>query len=83
MASTTEELQKYVGQNFNTVKQELESQGYSIHEIRIGSHTTGGRIPMKLHAEGEPEPEREKRAIVSYNYEDPDQKITAIRREDY
>ncbi|CAF3008705.1 unnamed protein product [Rotaria sp. Silwood2] len=83
MASTTEELQKYVGQSYSTVKEELESQGYAIHEVRLGSCTTGGRVPMRLCAVGEPEPEREKRAVVSYNYEDPDQKVTAIRRDDY
>ncbi|CAF1503294.1 unnamed protein product [Rotaria sp. Silwood1] len=83
MTSTTEEIQKYVGQIFSKVKQELESQGYSVHEIRLGTYTTGGRVSMRPYLVGESEPEREKRAIVSYNYEDPDEKVTAIRRQDY
>ncbi|CAF1117182.1 unnamed protein product [Rotaria sp. Silwood1] len=47
MTSTTEELQKYVGQSFSKVKQELESQGYSVREIRLGTYTTGGRVSMR------------------------------------
>ncbi|CAF3738249.1 unnamed protein product [Rotaria sp. Silwood1] len=83
MASTTEELQKYVGQSFKTVKQELESQGYRVHEIRLGPCTIGGNVLVRPCVVGKPEPVREKRAVVSYRYEDPEEKVTDIRRQDY
>ncbi|CAF3639340.1 unnamed protein product [Rotaria sp. Silwood1] len=52
-----------------------EHYSYSVREIRLGTYTTGGRVSMRPYLVGEPEPEREKRAIVSYNYEDPDEKL--------
>ncbi|CAF2926668.1 unnamed protein product [Rotaria sp. Silwood2] len=82
MSSSSEELQKYVGQNVRNVQQELESEGYEVHLVRIGRFATGG-VPARPLVAGEPEPERKKRAVVSFNGDDPDEKVIAIRRDDY
>ncbi|CAF3817379.1 unnamed protein product [Rotaria sp. Silwood1] len=106
MSFTTEDLQKYVGQNVRDVKQELESEGNTkasiiiesqsvilhsciflslgceVHLICTGRFATGCVPPRQLVA-GESESERKKRVVVSYNGDDPDEKITSIRLDDH
>ncbi|CAF5121429.1 unnamed protein product, partial [Rotaria sp. Silwood1] len=56
---------------------------YRVHEIRLGPCTIGGNVLVRPCVVGKPEPVREKRAVVSYRYEDPEDKVTDIRRQDY
>ncbi|CAF4144809.1 unnamed protein product [Rotaria sp. Silwood2] len=78
MSFTTEDLQKYVGQNVRNVKQELESEGCEVHLVCTGRFATGC-VPPRQFVAGESESERKKRVVVSYNGDDPDEKITSIR----
>ncbi|CAF3126257.1 unnamed protein product [Rotaria sp. Silwood2] len=78
MSFTTEDLQKYVGQNVRNVKQELESEGCEVLLVCTGRFATGC-IPPRQFVAGESESERKKRVVVSYNGDDPDEKITSIR----
>ncbi|CAF3160100.1 unnamed protein product [Rotaria sp. Silwood2] len=82
MSFSTEELQKYVGQNVRTVKQELESEGFEVHLVKLGRCATGC-VPARVLVAGEPEPERKKRVVVSFNGDDSEEKIISIRRDDY
>ncbi|CAF2903096.1 unnamed protein product [Rotaria sp. Silwood2] len=82
MSFSTEELKKYVGQNVRTVKQELESEGFEVHLVQLG-HRATGCVPARQLVAGEPEPERKKRVVVSFNGDDPEEKIISIRRDDY
>lgn len=53
--------------------------GYVVNDVRTGSHATGLVMPkqMQLGAEAE----SKNRAVVSYNGDDPEQKVTHIRQD--
>ncbi|CAF1251666.1 unnamed protein product, partial [Didymodactylos carnosus] len=70
MSLSESELQNYVGRNKDEVTQELENQGYKVHDVRIGTHATGyvpaaraGDAPVK-------------RAIIVYDGDDSEQRVT-------
>lgn len=54
--------------------------GYEVHLVRIGRFATGG-VPARIMVAGETVAEQKKRAIISYNGDDPDEKITRIRQD--
>ncbi|CAF0944168.1 unnamed protein product [Rotaria sordida] len=79
--SSSDDLQKYVGQNVRNVQKELENKGCEVHLVCTGRFATGFVPPKNLVA-GEPESEQKKRVVISYNGDDPDEKITYISRDD-
>ncbi|CAF3627839.1 unnamed protein product [Rotaria sordida] len=81
MPPVDEDLQKYVGQNVRNVEQELKSKGYEVHLVSTGTCATGC-VPPKKVVFGQPESEQKKRIVLSYNGDDPDEKITYIGRDD-
>ncbi|CAF1376065.1 unnamed protein product [Rotaria sp. Silwood1] len=75
MSLSNEDLQKYIGENVDSLKQELEDQGYKVHLVRTGRFATGCIIkPPKVIGE-----EQEKHVSVSFNGDDPERKVTSIR----
>ncbi|CAF1392002.1 unnamed protein product [Rotaria sordida] len=75
MSLSNEDLQQYIGQNVDSVKQELENQGCKVHLVRTGRFATGCIMkPPRV-----PGQEQEKHVSVSFNGDDSERKVTFIR----
>ncbi|CAF1118743.1 unnamed protein product [Rotaria sp. Silwood1] len=81
MSLSEQDLQKYVGQNVDNAQQELENQGYKVHLVSTGRFATGYVPPKKLHMDADGTVTQDKRAIISFNGDDPERKITSIRQD--
>ncbi|CAF1327137.1 unnamed protein product [Didymodactylos carnosus] len=75
MPLSDSELQKYVGQYINYVRNELESLGYTVHAVRTGPFATGF-VPGSIPGES-----KGIRAIVTYN--GIDDRVTRIQQRLY
>ncbi|CAF4030679.1 unnamed protein product [Rotaria sordida] len=81
MSLSEQDLQKYVGKNVDDTQKELEKQGYKVHLVSTGRCATGCVPEKKLHMNADGTVTQEKRAIISFNGDDPKRKITSIRRD--
>jgi hypothetical protein len=56
--------------------------GYDVHTVRTGRFATGFVPAKALHA-GEEASKPKKRAVISYNGDDPQHKVTSIRQDEH
>ncbi|CAF5060352.1 unnamed protein product [Rotaria sp. Silwood1] len=81
MSLSEQDLQKFVGQNVDDAQKELENQGYKVHLVSTGRCATGYVPEKKLHMNADGTVTQDKRAIISFNGDDPERKITSIRQD--
>ncbi|CAF1135670.1 unnamed protein product [Rotaria sordida] len=81
MSLSEQDLQKYVGQNVDDTQKELENEGYKVHLVSTGRCATGCVPPNNPHRSADGTVTQDKRAIISFNGDDPERKITSIRQD--
>ncbi|CAF1341675.1 unnamed protein product [Rotaria sordida] len=81
MSLSKQDLQKYVGKNVDDTQKELEKQGYEVHLVSRGRCATGCVPPKNLHINADGTVTHDKRAIISFNGDDPERKIASIRQD--